>query len=91
MPWYGSCVVNNVGCRTDAGETPAPVVHINLTDTAGSFSDQWFYAPDGFQNQMLAVALAAMNGRLHVGLGAGAPNAGNTPHTAISQLYLNWT
>jgi hypothetical protein len=63
MAWY-TCVVNNVGPATDGTETNDPVVYINLTDTANpaAFVGQWFYAAEGGQNQMLAVALAAING-----------------------------
>jgi hypothetical protein len=90
MAWY-TCVVNNVGPATDGTETSDPVVYINLTDTANpaAFVGQWFYAAEGGQNQMLAVALAAINGGKKVQAGADPPNAGGSPYTAISRLYLN--
>lgn len=90
MPWY-TCTVNEVGPATDGTETPDPVVYINLTDTAGSFANQWFYAAAGGQNQMLAVGLAAINGQRHVEAGATAPNAGGSPYTAVTRMYLNRT
>lgn len=90
MAWY-TCTVNNVGPATDGTETSVPVVYINLTDTRTTppaFVGQWFYAAEGGQNQMLAVALAAMNGGKHVQAGAVPPNSGGSPYTAISRLYL---
>jgi hypothetical protein len=90
MPWY-TCNVNNVGPATDGTETADPVVYINLTDTAGSFNEQWFYAANGGQNQMLAVALAAMNGQKRVNVAATAPNAGGSPYTSVTRMYLNAT
>jgi hypothetical protein len=92
MAWY-TCTVNNVGPATDGTETTPPVIYINLTDTANppAFTGQWFYASDGGQNQMLAVALAAMNGQKHVDAGATPPNAGGAPYTAITRLYLDAT
>jgi hypothetical protein len=90
MPWF-TCTVNNAGPATDGTETPAPVVYINLTDTANppSFSGYWFYAANPGQSQMLAVALAAINGARTVNVGATAPNAGNNPYTEITRMYLN--
>jgi hypothetical protein len=92
MSWY-TCTVNSVGPATDGTETTPPVVYINLTDTANSpaFTGQWFYASDGGQNQMLAVALAAINGAKHVEVGAFPPNPEGTPATAITRLYLEAT
>jgi hypothetical protein len=60
MPWY-SCVVNEVGPAADGTETSTPVIYVSLTDVQGSFTGQWFYVADGAQNQMLSVALTAMN------------------------------
>jgi len=90
MSWF-TCIVNNAGPAADGTETDPPVVYVNLTDTAGSFSGQWFYATAGAQNMMLAVALAAMNGQKHVQVAAAAPNPGNSPYTNIDRLYLNAT
>jgi hypothetical protein len=90
MAWY-LCTVNAVGPATDGTETNDPVVYINLTDTANpaAFAGQWFYAAQGGQNQMLAVALAAMNGGKHVQVGGDPPNSGGSPYTQITRLYLN--
>ena len=87
MPWY-KCTVNEVGPATDATDTPAPVIYLNLTDQGGSFTNTWFYAGSGGQTQMLAVGIAAINGNKPVQVGADAPNAGNSPFTAISRMYL---
>ena len=87
MPFY-QCAVNEVGPATDGTETNDPVVYINLTDTGGGFTNTWFYAAEGGQNQMLAVGIAAINGNKHVEVGADAPNAGGTPYTSVSRMYL---
>jgi hypothetical protein len=87
MPWY-KCTVNEVGPATDGTETPPPVMYLNLTDQAGSFTGAWFYAANGGQASMLAVAIAAMNSNRPLQVGADAPNPGNSPYTAISRLYL---
>ena len=50
---FFSCIVNEVGPAADGTETSAPVIYINLTDTGGSFANQWFYAAEGSQAQML--------------------------------------
>jgi len=96
--WYYQCTVNQVGPATNGTETPDPVVYINLTHSANSagdgqpaFSGQWFYVAAGGQNQMLAVALAAMNGQKHVSVAADAPNAAMTPYTAVYRMYLQQT
>ena len=66
---------------------PAPVVYINLTDTAGSFANTWFYAANGIQKQLLDVGIAAINGRQDVEVGATSPLPGNNPYTEISRIY----
>lgn len=88
MPWF-TCTVNNAGPASDATETPQPVIYINLTDTAGSFGGQWFFAANNSKSEMLAVALSAMSLQATVQVAAPAPNAGNNPFTEISRLYLN--
>jgi hypothetical protein len=90
MPWY-TCTVNNVGPATDGTETPTPVVYVNLSDGGGAFTNQWFYVANGGQNQILAVALAAVNGQKNVEVAATAPNAGGSPYTSITRMYLNAT
>ena len=82
MPFY-SCTVNEVGPAADGSETSDPVVYINLTDTLGSFTNQWFYAAEGSQNQMLAVGLTAMNTNRQVEVAADPPNAGSVPYTSV--------
>jgi hypothetical protein len=87
MPWY-TCTVNEVGPATDATDTPAPVIYINLTDQGGNFTKTWFYAGNGGQTQMFAVGIAAINGNKPVEVAADAPNSGNSPFTGISRMYL---
>ncbi|MEO6803634.1 MAG: fibronectin type III domain-containing protein [Granulicella sp.] len=71
----------------DGTETASPVVYINLTDIKGSFANTWFYAADGAQNQMLDVAIAAINNHKAVDVVATAPNAGGSPYTEISRIH----
>ena len=40
------CTVNEIGPAADGTETPDPVIYINLTDTGGSFVNQWFQAAE---------------------------------------------
>jgi hypothetical protein len=87
MPFY-SCTVNEIGPAADGTETSDPVVYVNLTDTQGSFAGQWFYAADGSQSQMLAVGLTAMNTNRQVEVAADPPNAGGSPYTSVSRMYL---
>ncbi|SDJ57188.1 MULTISPECIES: fibronectin type III domain-containing protein [Bradyrhizobium] len=86
MPSY-RCTVNEVGPAVDGTETASPVVYINLTDTKGSFANTWFYAADGAQNQMLDVAIAAINGDNAVDVVATGPNAGGMPYTEIDRIH----
>ncbi len=86
MPWY-TCKVNEVGSASDASDTPAPVVYINLTDKAGAFANTWFYAASGIQQQLLEVGLAAINNCQHVEVAATAPVPGNNPYTEVSRTY----
>ena len=86
MPSY-RCTVNEVGPAIDGTETASPVVYINLTDTKGSFANTWFYAADGAQNQMLDVAIAAINGDNAVDVVATGPNAGGMPYTEIARIH----
>jgi hypothetical protein len=88
MAWF-TCKVNNVGPASDGTETPDPTIYINLTDTAGSFSGQWFFAANNSKSQMMAVALSAITLQATVQVAAPAPNAANNPFTEISRLYLN--
>jgi hypothetical protein len=83
------CKVNLAGPASDGTETPKPTVYINLTDTAGSFTGQWFYAANNCKSQMLAVALTAISLQTTVGCVLDPPNPNNTPFTLIERLYLN--
>ena len=86
MPSY-RCTVNEVGPAVDGTETASPVVYINLTDIKGSFANTWFYAADGAQNQMLDVAIAAINNDNAVDVVATAPNSGGSPYTEIARIH----
>lgn len=82
--WY-ECVVNKVGPAADGTETSKPVIYINLTDAnnSGAFvAGTVFYAADGAQGEMLAVALAAINGKKHVWVGL------SLPALDIQRMYL---
>jgi len=87
MAWV-NCVVNEVGPASDATDTTAPVIYINLTDSEGSFANTWFYAAAGVQKEMLAVAIAAINQDRRVEAGLVPPNANNTPYTPVTRMYL---
>jgi hypothetical protein len=95
--WY-TCVVNQVGPAIDATETAPdgtptspPVIYIKLTDTSTdpppAFTEQYFFAADGEKNQMLAVALAAINGNKTVWAASADPPITGIPE--IQRLYLN--
>jgi hypothetical protein len=86
VPWY-VCTVNAVGPASDASNTPAPVIYINLTDTSGDFADTWFYAADGIQQQLLDVGIAAITDGKDVEVGANGPLPGNKPFTEVSRIY----
>ena len=60
MPFF-SCTVNEIGPAADGTETADPVIYINLTDTGGSFVNQWFHAAENSKGQMLSVGLAAIS------------------------------
>jgi len=83
------CKVNNAGPAADGTETVAPTVYINLTDNAGSFGGQWFFAANNSKSQMLAVALTAISLQTTVGCVLDPPNPNNQPFTQIHRLYLN--
>jgi hypothetical protein len=85
------CIVNEIGPAADGTETSDPVVYVKLTDTQGSFTNQWFYAAEGSQNQMLAVGLTAMNTNRQVEVAADPPNAGGVPYTGVTRMYLTLT
>lgn len=76
-----------MGPASDASDTPAPVIYINLTDTSGDFSDTWFYAANGIQQQLLDVGIAAITGGKDVEVDADGPLPGNQPFTEVSRIY----
>jgi hypothetical protein len=75
------CTVNQAGPSIDAGQ-----VQFSLTDTNNTFSNTWFYAASQFQNQMLAVALAAISTQSQINAWVDAPQAGVT--TECHALYI---
>ncbi len=81
------CTVNQVGPASDGTETPAPVVYINLTDTAGAFENSWFYAANGIQQQVLDVGISAIADGKDVAVAASEPNPGNSPYTAVIRIF----
>lgn len=85
--WY-SCTVNQVGPAADGTDTPPPTVYLMLSDTAGSFNYQWFYAAENSRNQMLAVALAAISLGRHVTAALGVPSPTGLPYPQCYRLYL---
>jgi hypothetical protein len=87
MPWY-NCQVTEAGPAGDGTETTPPVIYVALTDQAGTFSGQWFYAAENAKDQILAVALSAISTGFSVNVVAVAPNPSGTPYTEISRLYL---
>jgi hypothetical protein len=82
------CIVNEIGPAADGTETSDPVIYVNLTDTQGSFTGQWFYAAEGSQNQMLAVGLTAMNTNRQVEVDVVIPGPPGSPYTAVNRMYL---
>jgi len=86
-----SCTVNAAGPASDGAETVPPTIYIDLTDNAGSFARQWFFAAANAKNEMLAVALAAISSQRTVSGALDPPNANNSPFTQIYRLYLNST
>jgi hypothetical protein len=90
MPFL-SCIVNEIGPAADGTETSDPVVYVNLTDSQGSFTGQWFYVAEGSQNQMLAVGLTAMNTNRQVEVDLVTPNPSGSPYTAVNRMYLTST
>jgi hypothetical protein len=85
------CIVNMAGPVTDGAEGPNPCIYFQLTDTANppAFTTTWFYAADNAKNQMLAVALAAVNAGLTVYLWADTPTAGSNALTKVYRMWIN--
>jgi hypothetical protein len=82
---FFSCTVNEIGPAADGTETANPVIYINLTDTAGSFANQWFHAAEISKAQMLSVGLAAMSTNRHVEVALDTPNV---PYSRVTRMYL---
>jgi hypothetical protein len=75
------CTVNQAGPSSGAG-----TVQLALTDTNKTFSNTWFNAVSQFQNQILAVALAAISTQSQVNAWVDPPEAGTT--TECYALYI---
>jgi hypothetical protein len=84
MPFF-SCTVNEIGPAADGTETADPVIYINLTDTGGSFANQWFHAAENGKGQMLSVGLAAMSTNRQVEVAINTPNV---PYSSVTRMYL---
>jgi hypothetical protein len=84
MPFF-SCIVNEVGPAANGTETPEPVIYLNLTDTGGSFANQWFHAAEKAKAQMLSVGLAAMSTNRPVEAAIDTPTV---PYSSVSRMYL---
>ena len=84
MPFF-SCTVNEIGPAADGTETADPVIYINLTDTGGSFVNQWFHARENSKGQMLSVGLAAMSTNRQVEVAIDTPNV---PYSSVTRMYL---
>ena len=88
-PWL-TCTVTEAGPSVTGNSTlflkvntgQPPIIVIGLTDTAGSFSRQQFSVPGNCQNEMLAVALAAISTGKQVVAQVDTPAAGT-----LAQCY----
>ena len=82
---FFSCTVNEIGPAADGTETADPVIYIKLTDTGGSFVNQWFYAAEKSKAQMLSVGLAALSTNRQVEVAINTPNV---PYSSVTRMYL---
>src|SRR6516225_8924622 len=82
---FFSCTVNEIGPAADGTETANPVIYINLTDTGGSFVNQWFHAAENSKAQMLSVGLAAISTNRRVEAAIDTPNV---PYSSVTRMYL---
>ena len=82
---FFSCTVNEIGPAADGAETAEPVIYMNLTDTGGSFANQWFFAAERAKTQMLSVGLAAMSANRPVEAAIDTPNV---PYSIVRRMYL---
>jgi len=85
MPFF-TCTVNEIGPAADGTETANPVIYINLTDTGGSFVNQWFHAAENSKAQMLSVGLAAISTNRRVEAAIDTPNV---PYSSVTRMYLS--
>jgi hypothetical protein len=86
------CTVNMAGPVADGIETPLPVIHVNLTDLGGSFSNAWFFASNLAKREILDVALAAMSARATVSARLhppANPPSSESPYPECFRLYLH--
>ena len=81
---FFSCTVE-IGPAADGTETADPVIYINLTDTGGSFVNQWFHAAENSKTQMLSVGLAALSTNRQVEVAINTPNV---PYSSVTRMYL---
>ena len=89
MAEWLTCTVGWVGVAADSTDGPNPVTYIILNDNGGSFSNQWFFAPDVAKDEMLAVALMARSLNRPVNVDVDPPNAGGVPYTQINRMYMS--
>ena len=82
---FFSCTVNEIGPAADGTETADPVIYINLTDTGGSFVNQWFHAAENSKTQMLSVGIAALSTNRQVEVAINTPNV---PYSSVTRMYL---
>jgi hypothetical protein len=85
--WY-TCTVDQAGPASDGIETPPPVIYLMLSDTAGTFTGQWFFAAANSTDQMLAVGLAAISLGLPVNAVLDQPDPSGEPYTQCYRIYL---
>jgi hypothetical protein len=81
------CIVQQAGVATSGAPTPNPGVLFLLSDTGGSFQNEWFYAANSGKKEMLAVALAAISTQSQVNAWCDPPVTGG-PSTECYNLYL---
>jgi uncharacterized membrane protein YadS len=74
---------------TASARSTRPVLYINLTDSAGTFANKWFFAANNCKSQMLTVAVAALGAHVSVAAILDPPNSANSPFTKIYRLYMN--
>jgi hypothetical protein len=87
-----TCTVGAVGPASDANETSAPVIYVQLTDEANAWPvKQWFDADDVAKREILAIALMARSLNRPVSAEVDAPNppGPGQKYTAIHRTYLS--